>query len=73
MVDRVNPIVPGNPDLFPVPPVGHPRVDPEERERRRREREREREEALREQERARPRRGGRPPGEEGGGQLDVTV
>jgi len=76
MVDRINPIIPRNPDVFPVPPVGLPRIDPQERERRRREREEAHEEELREQQqaRARQRREERQrPGPDSGGSLDVTA
>lgn len=69
MVDRINPIIPGNPDIFPVERVGLPKIDPQEREQRRRERE----EELREQERERTRRAPRPPRPEGGGSIDVTA
>ncbi|MDO8211387.1 hypothetical protein [Conexibacter sp. CPCC 206217] len=41
MTEPVNPIIPRNPNIFPVPPVLLPRVSPEEREQRRREREEE--------------------------------
>ena len=75
MVDRINPIIPRNPDIFPVQRVGLPPVDPQERERRRREREQEQEEELRERERqpAPPRTPSRPPRSEGGGSIDVTA
>jgi hypothetical protein len=73
VVDRINPIIPGNPDIFPVERVGLPKIDPQEREQRRREREQEREEELREQERQRARRAPRPPRPEGGGSIDVTA
>lgn len=76
MVDRINPIIPRNPDIFPVQPVGQPKIDPQERERRRREREEERaEEERRERERPRraPEQRPRPPRPDGGGSIDVTA
>jgi hypothetical protein len=39
MTEPIIPITPTNPNIFPVPPVGLPRIDPQEREQRRRERE----------------------------------
>lgn len=68
MVDRINPIIPRNPDVFPVPPVALPKIDPQERDQRRREREEELREQL--EERGRRQRRPRP---EGGGTLDVTA
>lgn len=77
MVDRINPIIPRNPDIFPVQPVALPRIDPQEREQRRREREEDEAEAQHEQERKAPRpRSAAPqsrPRREGGPTIDVLA
>lgn len=66
MVDRINPIIPRNPDVFPVPAVGLPRIDEREREERRRARE----EEEREREAERRRAGARTRPDDGSGEDD---
>lgn len=76
MVDRINPILPRNPDIFPVAPTGLKRIEDQdqEREREERRREREREEQAREREarRAAVRRGAAP-GEDDDGRPHVDL
>jgi hypothetical protein len=60
MTEPIIPIVPVNPDIFPVPPVRLPRIDQREHDERRHEQE----DDERERERARQRRR-----EENGGRL----
>lgn len=77
MTEPIIPITPRNPNIFPVPAVRLPRIDPEEREQRRREHEAEEDAPLPAGER---RRAGAPPatprpqrGEIGPGHVDVTA
>jgi hypothetical protein len=77
MTEPIIPIVPRNPNIFPVAPVDLPRIDPEEREQRRREREEEEAGARPPAERRQPRpqRARRPAhqGDDGHPHVDVTA
>jgi hypothetical protein len=77
MTEPIIPITPRNPDLFPVPAVRLPRIDPQERDQRRREQEAEEDAPLPRDERRRPDAEAprpRPPRREiGPGHVDVTA
>lgn len=81
MPEPIIPITPRNPNIFPVAPVGLPRIEEQDQEQRRREREEE-EGAVRapeERRRPNPARGARRPqqpvhrGEDGRQHVDVTA
>ncbi|HEY4280321.1 MAG TPA: hypothetical protein VGM91_19010 [Conexibacter sp.] len=78
MTEPIIPIIPHNPDIFPVPAVRMPRIDPREHDERRREQEddeRGREQAH-QRERARAQRARRtvpPPPDDGRPHIDTTA
>jgi hypothetical protein len=75
MTEPIIPIVPRNPNIFPVPHVELPRIDPEERDQRRREREEEQAGVRPPGERRQPQRARKPvqQGDDGHAHVDVTA